>query len=138
MLFCHPSYCTMCIIYPNLVSFLFTPSLYPLCNFHLHVPVKHYESSMTIVVLNALMNDSLMRLLILRLTMLFCHSYASYCTMSTIHPDLVSFPFLHIPISPHCHFDEFFIYLNTQYGSEQQFQYTHLTMLQIAVNSSTF
>ena len=36
-------------------------------------------------------------LLILRLVMLFCHS--SYCTMCTIHLDLVFFP---IPISPLC------------------------------------
>ena len=34
MLFCHSSYCTMCIIHPNLVFFTFyTIPLSPLCNF---------------------------------------------------------------------------------------------------------
>ena len=44
-------------------------------------------------------------LLILRLAMLFCHS--SYCTMCIIHPDLVSFTFYTIPISPLCNLKNF-------------------------------
>ena len=44
-------------------------------------------------------------LLILRLAMLFCHS--SYCTMCIIHPDLDSFTFYTIPISPLCNLKNF-------------------------------
>ena len=37
--------------------------------------------------------------------MLLCHS--SYCTMCIIHPDLVSFTFYTIPISPLCNLKNF-------------------------------
>ena len=51
-------------------------------------------------------------LLILRLAMLFCHS--SYCTMCIIHPDLVSFTFYTIPISPLCNLKNFSFTCNTR------------------------
>ena len=53
----------------------------------------------------ALCDNIRLVLLILRLVMLFCHS--SYCTMCIIHPDLVSFTFYTIPISPLCNLKNF-------------------------------
>ena len=53
----------------------------------------------------ALCDNTGLVLLILRLAMLFCHS--SYCTMCIIHPDLVSFTFYAISISPLCNLKNF-------------------------------
>ena len=70
--------------------------------------LQHYQNDFTFspsLYSVALCDNIGLVLLILRLAMLFC--YSSYCTMCIIHPDLVSFTFYTIPISPLCNLKNF-------------------------------
>ena len=71
-------------------------------NYVLDPPLQlHFHQYLSLTIIHLCDNIGLI-LLILRLAIVFCH--LSYCTTCIIRPDLVSFPFYTIPVSPLCNF----------------------------------